>query len=47
LYKGTRGFTAKPNNHFGTVVEIPLIKVGARQTLQTLMSEETLLCATP
>jgi hypothetical protein len=39
----TKDFTAKLNNYFETVVEIPRIKVGERQTIETLISEEPLL----
>jgi hypothetical protein len=36
----TKGFTAKLNNYFETYVEIPRIKVGERQTIETLINEE-------
>lgn len=39
----TKDFTAKLNDYFETVVEIPRIKVGERQTIETLISEEALL----
>jgi CRISPR/Cas system-associated endonuclease Cas1 len=41
----TKNFTAKLNNYFETTVEIPRIKVGERQTIETLISEESLLLA--
>ena len=34
---------AKLNDYFETVVEIPRMKVGERQTIETLISEEALL----
>jgi hypothetical protein len=43
---GTRDFTAKLIEYFETTVEIPRIKVGERQTIETLINEETLLFAT-
>ena len=36
----TKNFTAKLNIYFETLVEIPRIKVGERQTIETLISEE-------
>jgi hypothetical protein len=41
----TRDFTAKLNNYFETYIEVPRIKVGERQTIETLVSEEALLFA--
>lgn len=41
----TKDFTAKLNNYFETHVEIPRIKVGQRQTIETLINEEALLFA--
>lgn len=41
----TKNFTARLNEYFETVVEIPRIKVGERQTIETLISEEALLFA--
>lgn len=41
----TKDFTAKLNDYFETYVEIPRIKVGERQTIETLISEEALLFA--
>lgn len=41
----TKDFTKKLNNYFEKVVEIPRIKIGERQTIETLISEETLLFA--
>ena len=40
-----KDFTKRLNNYFGTIVEIPRIKVGERQTIQTLINEEALLLA--
>jgi hypothetical protein len=41
----TRDFTAKLNDYFEATIEIPRIKVGERQTNQTLISEEAFLFA--
>ncbi len=41
----TRDFTAKLSAYFETIVEIPRIRVGERQTFETLISEEALLFA--
>jgi hypothetical protein len=41
----TNDFTAKLNGYFETHVEIPRIKVGNRQTIETSISEEALLLA--
>lgn len=41
----TRDFTSKINDYFETYVEIPRMKVGNRQTIETLISEESLLLA--
>lgn len=41
----TKDFTAKLNDYFEATVEIPRIKVGERQTIDTLVSEEALLFA--
>jgi len=44
-YIETKDFTAKLNNYFETTVEIPRMKVGKRQTIETLINEEALLLA--
>ena len=41
----TRGFMARLNQYFEILVEIPRIKVGKRQTVETLISEEAFLLA--
>jgi CRISPR/Cas system-associated endonuclease Cas1 len=41
----TKDFTKKLNDYFEAVVEIPRIKVGERQTIETLINEEALLFA--
>ena len=41
----TKDFTAKLNEFFDGYAEIPRIKVGNRQTIETLISEEALLLA--
>jgi CRISPR-associated protein Cas1 len=41
----TKDFTAKLNSYFETLVKIPRIKVGERQTIETLINEEALLFA--
>ena len=41
----TRDFTAKLNAFFEEYVEIPRMKIGERQTIETLISEEALLFA--
>ena len=41
----SKDFTAKLNDYFETCVEIPRIKVGERQTIETLINEEALLLA--
>ncbi len=41
----TENFTSKLNDYFEMVVEIPRIKVGERQTIETLIREEILLFA--
>ena len=41
----TKDFTAKLNDYFETFVEISRIKVGERQTIETLINEEALLFA--
>jgi hypothetical protein len=41
----TRDFTAKLNSYFEAHMEIPRIKVGNRQTIETLINEEALLFA--
>jgi CRISPR/Cas system-associated endonuclease Cas1 len=41
----TRNFTAKLNTYFESLIEIPRIKVGQRQTIETLVNEEALLLA--
>ena len=38
-------FTKKLNDYFETIIEIPRIKVGERQTLETLINEESMLFA--
>jgi hypothetical protein len=40
----TKDFT-KLNNYFETLVDIPRIKVGKRQTIETLINEEAMLFA--
>jgi len=41
----TKIFTARLNDFFETSIEIPRIKVGNRQTVETLINEEALLLA--
>jgi hypothetical protein len=41
----TRDFMDQLNDFFESFVEIPRIKVGERQTIETLMNEEALLLA--
>ena len=41
----TKDFTKKLNDYFETTVEIPRIRVGERQTIETLINEEALLLA--
>ena len=41
----TENFTSKLNDYFEMVVEIPRIRVGERQTFETLIREEILLFA--
>lgn len=41
----TRDFTTKMNGYFEKTVEIPRIRVGERQTIETLINEEALLLA--
>jgi hypothetical protein len=41
----TKVFTARLSNYFEMHVEIPRIRVGQRQTIETLISEEALLFA--
>lgn len=41
----TKDFMDKLNDYFELMVEIPRIKVGHRQSLDTLISEEALLLA--
>ena len=41
----TKDFTKRLNDYFETTVEISRIKVGERQTIETLISEEALLFA--
>ena len=41
----TRGFMRALDQYFETMVEIPRIRVGKRQTIETLISEEALLLA--
>jgi len=41
----TKDFTAKLNAYFKMIVEIPRIKVGERQTIETLINEEAHLFA--
>ncbi|MBZ5529530.1 MAG: hypothetical protein LAN71_16740 [Acidobacteriia bacterium] len=40
-----KNFAAKLNSYFETSVEIPRIRVGERQTIETLINEEALLFA--
>lgn len=44
-YLETKDFTMKLSNFFETYVDIPRIKVGKRQTIETLINEEALLFA--
>lgn len=44
-YVKTKDFTRMVNNFFETTFEIPRIKVGERQTTETLINEEALLFA--
>jgi hypothetical protein len=39
----TKDFTKKLNDYFETTVEIPRIKVGKRQTIETLINEEAMV----
>ena len=41
----TKSFTAELNRYFETHVEVPRIRVGERQTIETLINEEALLFA--
>jgi CRISPR-associated protein Cas1 len=41
----TRDFTSKLNNYFEILVEVPRIKVGERQSFETLINDEALLFA--
>jgi hypothetical protein len=41
----SKGLMSELNNYFETMVEIPRIKVGKRQTFETLINEEALLFA--
>jgi CRISP-associated protein Cas1 len=41
----TKDFSAKLSQYFETYVKIPRIKVGERQTIETLINEETMLFA--
>ena len=41
----TKDFTKKLNDYFQTIVEIPRIKIGERQTIETLINEEASLFA--
>ena len=41
----TKDFTAKLNDYFEAYLDIPRIKVGERQTIETLINEEALLFA--
>ncbi len=41
----TQRFNTELNKYFETTVEIPRIKVGERQTIETLINEEALLLA--
>jgi hypothetical protein len=41
----TRDFSTKLNDYFEKTVEIPRMKVEKRQTIETLINEETLLFA--
>ncbi len=40
-----RDFKSKLNEYFETIIEIPRMKVGERQTIETLSNEEALLFA--
>jgi len=39
----TDRFTSEMNNYFLTIVEVPRIKIGKRQKIESLINEETLL----
>jgi CRISPR-associated protein Cas1 len=41
----TKDFTKRLNDYFETIVQIPRIKVGKRQTIETLVNEEALVFA--
>ena len=41
----TKDFTTKLNNFFEACIEVPRIKVGKRQTIETLINEKALLLA--
>ena len=41
----TKDFTAKLSDYFETMVEVPRIRIGERQTIETLINEEALLFA--
>jgi CRISPR/Cas system-associated endonuclease Cas1 len=41
----SKGLMTELNNYFETMIEIPRIKVGKRETVETLISEEALLFA--
>jgi hypothetical protein len=41
----TRGLIKSLNEYFQTKVEIPRIRMGKRQEIETLINEEALLCA--
>ena len=45
MAKRPADFTKNLNKYFETKVEIPRIKVGKRQTIETLINEEALLFA--
>lgn len=41
----TKDFTNRLNDYFEALIEVPRIKVGDRQTIETLVNEEALLFA--
>jgi hypothetical protein len=41
----SRGLMSELNKYFETIIEIPRMKVGKRQTFETLINEEALLFA--
>jgi len=41
----SKGLMSELNNYFETMIEVPRLNVGERQTFETLTSEEALLLA--